>query len=240
MTTVTAVVAAAVAAYFGADSGAAGRLRRPALPASKRTVSRRRLRLSLLAALVGALAGWVAGGVLLAAPASLAGGLGGWFGLTRLETGAARRARIRVEAELPLTLELLAACLDAGAPLRVACETVVAVGPEATSTDLAQVSARTAVGIAEPEAWRPLLDNPPWREPVRDIMRCLSSGAALSGVLRDHANDARVRHQARRQEVARAVGVRTVLPLMCCFLPAFLLVGVVPVVAGLVGAVFGH
>jgi hypothetical protein len=33
--------------------------------------------------------------------------------------------------------------------------------------------------------------------------------------------------------------VRTVLPLGLCFLPAFILLGIVPVVAGLAGDIFG-
>ena len=35
------------------------------------------------------------------------------------------------------------------------------------------------------------------------------------------------------------VGVRSVGPLMCCFLPAFLLVGVVPLIAGTVFGMLG-
>ena len=35
------------------------------------------------------------------------------------------------------------------------------------------------------------------------------------------------------------MGVRTVLPLMVCFLPAFMLVGVVPIVAGVVMGMLG-
>jgi len=37
---------------------------------------------------------------------------------------------------------------------------------------------------------------------------------------------------------ARAAGVRSVAPLALCFLPAYLLVGVVPVVAGFAGDLF--
>jgi len=37
---------------------------------------------------------------------------------------------------------------------------------------------------------------------------------------------------------ARRVGVRSVLPLMTCFLPSFLLLGVVPIIGGVVGHLF--
>jgi hypothetical protein len=49
--------------------------------------------------------------------------------------------------------------------------------------------------------------------------------------LRHHAVQARARREAALQVVARSVGVRSVLPLMTCFIPAFLLLGVVPTVA---------
>lgn len=50
----------------------------------------------------------------------------------------------------------------------------------------------------------------------------------LLDALNHHARAARQRRQAAWQVAARAVGVRSVLPLMTCFLPAFLLLGVVP------------
>jgi len=43
--------------------------------------------------------------------------------------------------------------------------------------------------------------------------------------------------QVAAQAAARRAGVLAVGPLGLCFLPAFVLVGVVPLVAGLVGAV---
>jgi pilus assembly protein TadC len=52
--------------------------------------------------------------------------------------------------------------------------------------------------------------------------------------LRSHAAAARERRRAALQQAARAVGVRSVLPLTTCFLPAFLLLGIVPTVASAV------
>ena len=54
-----------------------------------------------------------------------------------------------------------------------------------------------------------------------------------------HAAAAR---EARRTVLvvrARSVGVRSVLPLMTCFIPAFLLLGVVPTVASALAAALG-
>jgi pilus assembly protein TadC len=49
------------------------------------------------------------------------------------------------------------------------------------------------------------------------------------------AADARRRQEAEGHRRAARAGVLAVLPLGACFLPAFVLLGIVPVVAGLAG-----
>jgi len=51
--------------------------------------------------------------------------------------------------------------------------------------------------------------------------------------LSGHADDGRQESRDAAVKSARTVGVRSVIPLMVCFLPAFFLIGVVPIVAGL-------
>ncbi|NHB85425.1 hypothetical protein G7085_14540 [Tessaracoccus sp. HDW20] len=74
---------------------------------------------------------------------------------------------------------------------------------------------------------------------ARDVARAERSGTALADVLRTHAEDARRDCHDEAQKAARRVGVRSVVPLMVCFLPAFILVGVVPIIAGLLSGFFG-
>jgi len=71
------------------------------------------------------------------------------------------------------------------------------------------------------------------------VSAAAESGAPLSDVLAGLAEDARARALLAARLRARAVGVRAVLPLGLCFLPAFVLLGVVPLVAGMVSQVFG-
>ena len=49
-----------------------------------------------------------------------------------------------------------------------------------------------------------------------------------------HADEARAERTAAVEIAARQVGVRSVLPLMLCFIPAFLLLGIVPTVVSAV------
>lgn len=144
-----------------------------------------------------------------------------------------------VGAQLPGTLDLLAACLAAGAPMRAAVETVLAVSEEETREVLSGVAGQLRLGISESDAWRTLAEDHWWGQVGLDVARSARSGTSLVGVLRAHAEDMRRQAAADRTKQARAVGVRSVLPLMVCFLPAFVLVGVVPIIAGLIGSFLG-
>jgi hypothetical protein len=54
------------------------------------------------------------------------------------------------------------------------------------------------------------------------------------------AEDLRRDTRAQLESRARAVGVKAALPLGVCLLPAFVLVGVVPLVAGSVSVLIGR
>ena len=71
---------------------------------------------------------------------------------------------------------------------------------------------------------------------ARAMARAEASGAAPAETVARVADECREAYEAAATAAARAVGVRATVPLGVCFLPAFLLIGVVPVVAGLGGA----
>jgi len=66
------------------------------------------------------------------------------------------------------------------------------------------------------------------------------SGTSLVDCLRVHADEARRRRREQETKRARSVGVKSVQPLALCFLPAFVLIGVVPLVASLLGTFTGR
>jgi hypothetical protein len=92
------------------------------------------------------------------------------------------------------------------------------------------------LGCSDAEAWTGLADDPLWGDVARELARSVDSGSASARILRSHAERARRNRAATLMTRARSVGVMSALPLMCCFLPAFLLVGVVPIIGGLVGS----
>lgn len=189
--------------------------------------------------LVGLVAGF---GVLIWVPGLLGAVVAGLVAavlvicLGHLETHQGRRQRDRLIRELPGTLDFLAATLAAGAPLSAAVRAVAEVSPPATAELLQGVSAHIRVGATDAEAWRRLVGHPVWSEAARDLARSAENGTALGSVLTAHAQDARRMRRELAQAQARRVGVKVALPLMCCFLPAFLMIGVAPVVFNLIGA----
>lgn len=146
-----------------------------------------------------------------------------------------KRSRLLV-AQLPGCLDLLAAALDAGVPLRAAVRHVAELAPEPSASVLRGVLGHLDIGRSDAQAWATLHGDPVWGHAARDLARCADSGAAVAEVLSVHAAEARARRRAQRETAARTVGVRSVLPLVSCFLPAFLLVGVVPIIAATISS----
>ncbi|WP_130875033.1 type II secretion system F family protein [[Pseudopropionibacterium] massiliense] len=151
-----------------------------------------------------------------------------------------RKADRAVVRELPETLDLLAVCLEAGAPMINAITTVAEISPAATAAILHGVHAQLQVGRDPQDAWGSLADHPDWGPPARDAARSARSGTSLVECLRVHADEARRRRREQETKRARSVGVKSVQPLALCFLPAFVLIGVVPLVASLLGTFTGR
>lgn len=156
-----------------------------------------------------------------------------------LEPVSVRRRRDRLVADTPQALELMAAGLAAGMPVRLAARVVVDAFDSPLSVDLGRVLALTDLGVAEADAWRSLVGHPQLGPAAADLVRSVDSGTLTVEALRRHAAAARETRRTALVVLARSVGVRSVLPLMTCFIPAFLLLGVVPTVVSALVAVLG-
>ena len=173
-------------------------------------------------------------------PSPLPGWVGkAWAWAVRRRSGRRKTDR-DVVRELPETLDLLAVCLEAGAPMTNAIATVAAVSQPATAAILHGIDAQLQVGRDPQDAWGSLAGHPDWGPPARDAARSARSGTSLVECLRVHADEARRRRREQETKRARSVGVKSVQPLALCFLPAFVLIGVVPLVASLLGTFTGR
>jgi pilus assembly protein TadC len=193
-------------------------------------------RTRLLGAAAAGTAVWFAASSagLLAPALGLGAAAASYVVLGRLQSAGQVRRQAKLVAELPQVCDLLVACLEAGLPIRVGAE-VVAEGLDGPMAErLAEVAAKIRLGIAEERAWQELADEPALAGLGRELGRGAGSGTALASRLRALGLDARREAFAAAEARAKKVGVQSVLPLMACFLPAFILLGVVPIVGGLV------
>jgi pilus assembly protein TadC len=163
----------------------------------------------------------------------------GSLGLGWLEPRSARARRQQLIMEVPQALELLAACLAAGLPARTACAAVVQAFDGPVADDLGRVLALMQLGVGDASAWRAIHDHPQLGMAAADLARSVESGTSMVEGLQSHARAARETRRAALQVRARAVGVRSVLPMMICFLPSFILLGIVPAVVSAVFNAFG-
>lgn len=161
----------------------------------------------------------------------------GW-GLGRVEPPAAQRAREQRVRDLPHALELLGGCLACGLPLRRAVREVADAMTGPVADDLGLVVGLVDVGVDERIAWNRLAERPGWAGIARDIGRAAEAGSGLGQVLDRYTERARRAAQAMRQQRARTLGVRSVWPLMICFLPGFVLIGIVPSVGSIIARIF--
>jgi hypothetical protein len=101
--------------------------------------------------------------------------------------------------------------------------------------DLGRVLAMLKLGVGEAAAWKSIHDHPQLGLAAQDLARSVESGTSMVQGLQHHAAAAREVRRGALQVRARSVGVRSVLPMMICFIPSFMLLGIVPAV---VSAVF--
>ncbi|WP_314719766.1 hypothetical protein [uncultured Actinomyces sp.] len=225
-----------------AESGRAQASRAAAL-SGPRTTARLLAALPLLGLALGAMVGARPLDVLLD------GGWGSTLGLvglglmglghvlTRRLVQAAERRQARVDEAL--VLDLASAALAAGASVPGVLE---ALGPAVEDDDLGVVGRALVLGADWEEAWRAPEDDDLGGR-YRRLEGCLrpgwEDGASPGPLLAATAACVRDGRAAADEEAAQRLAVRLVVPLGLCHLPAFVLLGIVPVIvsvgAGLVG-----
>jgi pilus assembly protein TadC len=149
---------------------------------------------------------------------------------------AARAEQLRhaaLLADLPRAAELLATCLEAGASPGAALSAVADAvgGPLAGRLHAVVAFLRSGTDLAHWPADRADPVDPVDRL-VRAVARASRTGAPMAESVRLLATDEAERARWDALERARRAGVQAVGPLAACFLPAFVLLGVVPVIVG--------
>ncbi len=173
--------------------------------------------------------------------------------LAALRPGAGLGRAARADPELPFAIDLLAVCLRAGMPTSTALRAVGNVlsgegsaGRRATgqalpgaAVVLSRVAAATELGSESATAWQDWIGHPVYGRLARALVVTGESGSAVAGRLEAVSQLMRTAAGQQSMERGQRVGVALMAPLGLCFLPAFVCLGVVPVVVGIAGQVFG-
>jgi pilus assembly protein TadC len=155
--------------------------------------------------------------------------------LLALRARSARRAHARsLVATMPDVIDLFRVAAGAGATVHESVVEVAAVSSGPIRNALSMVVRRTSRGDRLTAALPFLVDalGEPARPLVATLVSCERDGAALSVPLERAAIVARDVRRRGAEAAAHRVPVRLVLPLVACVLPAFVLLTVVPLLAG--------
>ena len=226
---IAALALAAALLVAGARPGSV-RLRTLTAPTSPTTHSAvRPLAVAVGAVAAGALA-WAALGGVVAAVATAAAAAG--IGLL-----APRWVRPSLRADDPLDLAAawaqLAVCLEVGLPVAAAVAAAAEPLTGGAGTELRRTAGLLELGADPAQAWLAAHESPALAAFARAAVRSAGTGAALARAAR--AESARLRAgltDATEARVQRAT-VLIAAPLGLCFLPAFVVLGIAPVVVGL-------
>ncbi len=142
-------------------------------------------------------------------------------------------------------LDVLALCLAAGMAVSDAAAAAARSAPPQLARVLRRGAALLALGAEPTVAW----SLPPDLSPgsvdrqtqalLRSARRSGSSGATLAQRITELATHCRQDASHEATALAERAGVLIAGPLGACFLPAFVCLGIVPVIAGLAGDVLG-
>jgi Flp pilus assembly protein TadB len=141
--------------------------------------------------------------------------------------------------QLPMAADLIAACIAAGASPVSAAQAVGEALAGPVGERLARGAAEVRLGAEPAEAWRQLASLPGAGALARLLERADESGVPAAVPVGRLATEARAEWGRAATARARRAGVMVTAPVGLCFLPAFIAVGVLPVVIGLAGGLLG-
>jgi tight adherence protein C len=151
-----------------------------------------------------------------------------------LRRRAEQRRRRDVADALPETVDVLVALLRAGLTPSASVREAVWSAPRVTRPALAAAVHRLDLGQRTADALAPLADDlGPTAVPFVDaLVTAERLGLPLAPVLDRLAHDVAAQRRRRTEALARELPVRLSFPLVLCTLPSFVLLTIVPALAG--------
>lgn len=135
--------------------------------------------------------------------------------------------------ELTADIELFATCLDAGLNSRAATEVISQVADPSHQEVWRAAVALLGLGVPAERAFAGMKDMEGLSELSTLAVISQRSGSAFSQGCLDICEKLRALGNDQRTATAERAGVLIAIPLVTCFLPAFIVVGLVPMVMSL-------
>ena len=194
------------------------------------------LRLRPVLAFVAAAGAWAMVGGAFGPVVGVGAAITVWVLLGRAEDPAVVRRREELVATLPTAVDLLASCLDAGAAPESGLVSVSHALGGPVGEELLAIHHRLQVGVDPVQVWRSVARHPQLGPLGRAVGRAHETGAPVGQAVHRLAEELRDRARAEVETRARSIEVKAAAPLGLCLLPAFVLLGVVPMVVGVFGS----
>jgi Flp pilus assembly protein TadB len=194
----------------------------------------RRLRPPL--AMVAFAGGWAMFGGWIGWAAGVAAAVAVWVVLGRTEDPAVVRRREQLLSDLPVGVDLLASCLDAGSAPESSLVVVSRALGGPVGEEFLAIHHRLEIGVDPVQVWRGVAQQQELAPLGRAVGRAHETGAPVGRAVHQLADELRARARAEVETRARSIEVKAAAPLGLCLLPAFVVLGVVPMVVGVFSA----
>ncbi|WP_413451501.1 type II secretion system F family protein [Georgenia phoenicis] len=150
-----------------------------------------------------------------------------------------REREARVPTDTAVLLDLLDVALASGTSVPGALAALgVASAPDPAGPRLRAAGTALRLGATWQEAWE---SCPPTLRPLADALEpAWTDGVDPCPLVRQAAASIRSRRRQEAREAAERLGARLVLPLGLCFLPAFVLLAMAPVLLSGVGSLLAR
>ncbi|KQB84489.1 Bacterial type II secretion system protein F domain protein [Corynebacterium oculi] len=149
-----------------------------------------------------------------------------------------RRGKEEAAPGVAADIDLYAACLSAGLGPVIAAKVVSTCSTSSVRDTWCMIASLLAIGVSPERAWAEAQTIPGLREVAQLVCHSHHSGARFAQAAAEVAEGVRHAAEDRATATAERAGVLIAMPLTLCFLPAFFLLGLAPVVIGVAHNVF--